>query len=116
MSAVWGITPPCSKLTGDSGKGFGAALIGNSRLPLAKIGRGAFWDFCNTIEGKADILLESSQSGHFGTGPTSNSTSAGFRFIVAGEIIHLLRANCISLEGRMIMSAQSSSATDRLLG
>jgi hypothetical protein len=55
-------------------------------------------------------------SGHFGTGPTSNSTTAGFRFIVAGEIIHLLRANCISLEGRMIMSAQSSSATDRLLG
>jgi FMN-dependent NADH-azoreductase len=38
-----------------------------------------------------------------GTGPTSNSTAAGFRFIVAGEIIHLLRANCISLEGRMIM-------------
>jgi hypothetical protein len=29
---MWGTTPPCRKLTGDSGSGFEAALIGDCRL------------------------------------------------------------------------------------
>jgi len=29
---VWGTTPPCAELTGDSGNGFEAALIGDCRL------------------------------------------------------------------------------------
>jgi hypothetical protein len=29
---MWGTTPPCVKLTGDSGNGFEAALIGDCRL------------------------------------------------------------------------------------
>jgi hypothetical protein len=29
---MWGTTPPCVKLTGDSGNGFEAALIGDYRL------------------------------------------------------------------------------------
>jgi len=29
---MWGTTPPCAKLTGDSGSGFEAALIGDCRL------------------------------------------------------------------------------------
>jgi hypothetical protein len=35
---MWGTTPRCAKLTGDSGIGFEAALIGDCRLfrPLAK--------------------------------------------------------------------------------
>jgi hypothetical protein len=35
---MWGTTPPCAKLTGDSGNGFQAALIGDCRLfrPLAE--------------------------------------------------------------------------------
>ena len=35
---MWGTTPPCAKLTGDSGNGFEAALIGDCRLfrPLAE--------------------------------------------------------------------------------
>jgi hypothetical protein len=36
---MWGTTPPCAKLTGDSANGFEAALIGDCRLfrPLAEI-------------------------------------------------------------------------------
>jgi len=33
--------------------------------------------------------LRLTQSGHFDAAPTSNSITAGFRFIVAREIIHL---------------------------
>jgi hypothetical protein len=35
---MWGTTPPCDKLTGDSGNGFEAALIRDCRLfrPLAE--------------------------------------------------------------------------------
>jgi hypothetical protein len=29
---MWGATPPCAKLTGDSGNGFEAALIGDCGL------------------------------------------------------------------------------------
>jgi hypothetical protein len=29
---MWGTTPPCAKLTGDSGNGFEAVLIGDCRL------------------------------------------------------------------------------------
>jgi len=29
---MWGTTPPCAKLTGDSGSGFEAASIGDCRL------------------------------------------------------------------------------------
>jgi len=44
--------------------------------------------------GKADVplgcnCLRLTQSGHFDAAPTSNSITAGFRFIVAREIIHL---------------------------
>jgi hypothetical protein len=35
---MWGTTPPCAKLTGDSGNGFEATLIGDFRSfrPLAE--------------------------------------------------------------------------------
>jgi glyoxylase-like metal-dependent hydrolase (beta-lactamase superfamily II) len=59
----------------------------------------------------ADIGLTAARDlmyGHFDAGPTSNSITAGFRFIVAGEIIHL-RPTPFP-RGRVIMSAQSSSA------
>jgi hypothetical protein len=85
-------------------------------FPRARNNQVAFGERRTSTGRQSRLVWSRTQSGHFGTGPTSNSTTAGFRFIVAGEIIHLLRANCISLEGRMIMSAQSSSATDRLLG
>src|SRR5262252_7886065 len=44
--------------------------------------------------GKADVplgcnCLRLTQSGHFDAGPTSNSITAGSRFIVAREIIHI---------------------------
>jgi hypothetical protein len=48
---MWGTTPSCAKLTGDSDNGFEAALMGDRRLfrSLAKINRRAFWNFCNKI-------------------------------------------------------------------
>ena len=43
----WVIKPPCAKLTGDSGSGFEAALVGEYRLFVLwqKISRSAFWTF-----------------------------------------------------------------------
>jgi hypothetical protein len=48
---MWGTTPPCAKLTGDSGSEFEATLIGDFRFSVFwwKISPNAFWDFCNTI-------------------------------------------------------------------
>jgi hypothetical protein len=54
---MWGTTPPCAKLTGDSGSGFELGLIGDCRLFRLprKISRSVFWEFCNTIPATADL-------------------------------------------------------------
>jgi hypothetical protein len=47
---MWGTTSSCGKLTGDSGNGFEALLIGDCRSFRSwwEISRYAFSDFCNT--------------------------------------------------------------------
>jgi hypothetical protein len=42
---MWGTKPRCAKLTGDSGSGFKAALIGNSRFYSRESGSALFRNF-----------------------------------------------------------------------
>jgi hypothetical protein len=48
---MWGTTPPCAKLTGDSGSGFEAALIGEYRLFCRDVGSWARSGHSNTLLG-----------------------------------------------------------------
>src|SRR5215813_11938971 len=62
------------------------------------------------FRGKADVplgcnCLRLTQSGHFDAAPTSNSITAGFRFIVAAKSFTYVQQHFP--RGRMITSAQS---------